>query len=195
MSIVCAPVVVRSTVSTLYSTLSSNALRFVVCSIVCFVLQALLWYVTFRIYCTDKLQYRCYRSTIVVRIRYGNFIHIYWFLLYVEGRAIYRAMDQVLYTCGTSLQGLLLDCSGWADPPKVTTPFERVYCQQNLTCNDPVEVPYNSGGKIPMVCIHWACEQDQTEEGCYPLCDECKKKGKQPVFKRKKKFFAGTGSQ
>ena len=76
MSIVCAPVVVRSTVSTLCSTLSSSALRFVVRSVVCFVLQAQLRYVTFRTYFMDKLQYGCNRSTIVVQIRYGNFILI-----------------------------------------------------------------------------------------------------------------------
>ena len=116
-------------------------------------------------------------------------------LSYVEGRAIYRAMDQVLYTCGTSLQGILLDRSGRADPPEVTTLFQRVYCRQDLTCDDPIEVPNYSCERFPMVCVHCACEHDQTEEGRYQLCDECKKEGKLPVLKRNRKLFAGTGSQ
>ena len=76
MSVVCAPVIVGSTVSMLYSMLSSGVLHFLVRSVVCFILQALLWYVTFCICCTDKLQYGCYHSTIAVWIWYCNFILI-----------------------------------------------------------------------------------------------------------------------
>ena len=113
----------------------------------------------------------------------------------MEGRAIDRAMDQVLYTCGTSLQGLLLDRCGRADPPEVTTLFERVYCRQNLTCGDLVEVPYYSCELFPAVCVHCACEHDQSEEGHYPICNACKEDGKLPILKRKRKLFTGTVAQ
>ena len=38
-------------------------------------------------------------------------------------------------------------------------------CAQNLTCDDPVEVPYYSCEAFPVICVHCACPHEaQTKE-------------------------------
>ena len=109
-------------------------------------------------------------------------------LNYAELRAVSRTLDELLYTCGSTLQEVTVDQQK-DDPIETTALFERVFAQANLTCEDPVEVPYYSCEMFPLVCVHCACEHDHMEEGRYPICELCKQEGKTAILKRKRKLF------
>ena len=63
--------------------------------------------------------------------------------------------------------------------------MQSVYVRENLTCNDPIEVPYYSSEKFEDLCIHCACATTDTTEGSYHICQFCKQSGKLPVLKGK----------
>ena len=109
-------------------------------------------------------------------------------LNYAELRAVSRTLDELLYTCGSTLQGVTVDRQK-DGPVETTALFERVFARATLTCEDPVEVPYSSCEMFPLVCVHCACEHDHMEEGRYPICELCKQEGKTAILKRKRKLF------
>ena len=51
-----------------------------------------------------------------------------------------RTLEQMLYTCGSKLDIEPIILRG--DPSSAATVFTRVKVRLNLTCNDPVKVPY-----------------------------------------------------
>ena len=94
-----------------------------------------------------------------------------------------RTLEQMLYTCGSKL-----DIEPLIHPPSAATVFTRVMVRLNLTCNDPVEIPYYSSECFEDICVHCACQTQCTIDGQYPICNDCKGDGKLPVFKRKRKL-------
>ena len=107
--------------------------------------------------------------------------------------ALSRSIEEILYTCGSSLQGLDVEARS-GEPPSVLTLFDRVFVRANLTCEDleQVEVPYYSSEKFAPVCSDCACDCAGADniEGQYPLCQYCRAQGKQPMLKRKRKITA-----
>ena len=95
-------------------------------------------------------------------------------------------LEQMLNTCGSKLDIEPIVLRG--DPSSAATVFTRVMVRLNLTCNDPVEVPYYSSECFEDICVHCACQTQCTIDGQYPICNECKGDGKPPVFKRKRKL-------
>ena len=73
-----------------------------------------------------------------------------------EENAFERTLDGVLFTCGSSLQGLEVERKA-GDPPYVQTSMQRVFVRENLSCDEPVEIPYYSSEKFEDLCIHCAC--------------------------------------
>ena len=68
--------------------------------------------------------------------------------------------------------------------------FGKVYVRENITCNDPVEIPYYSSERFQSVCTHCAYASDTDIEGQYPLCEYCRQQGKHPIFKRKRRLYS-----
>ena len=85
----------------------------------------------------------------------------------VETNALTRTVEGFLYTCGATLCGLeVVQCPD--DPPTISTLFQRVFVKGNLTCENPVEVPYYSCEAFEMVCVHCAHPHESAQEGQYP---------------------------
>ena len=61
---------------------------------------------------------------------------------YEECVVVRRTLEQIPYTCGSKLDIEPIILRG--DPSSAATVFTRVMVRLNLTCNDPVEVPYYS---------------------------------------------------
>ena len=76
-----------------------------------------------------------------------------------EENAFKRTLDGVLYTCGSSLQGLEVERKP-SDAPFVQTLIQHVFLRENLSCDEPVEI---------QSCIHRACAVTETREGAYPM--------------------------
>ena len=112
-------------------------------------------------------------------------------LNYSEESVLSQSIEGLLYTCGSSLQGLQVE-THLMDPPTVKTLFKRVYVRKNLTCNDPIEVAYYSSERFQLICTHCACVCELVVEGQYPICDFCRQQGLMPIFKRKRKSFSSS---
>lgn len=85
-------------------------------------------------------------------------------LSYLETSAISWTIEGFLYTCGTTLHGVEVQ-SRRDDPPTMSTLFQRVFVCENLTCEDPVEVPYYSCEAFPMIGVHCACPHESCSTG------------------------------
>ena len=107
-------------------------------------------------------------------------------VVYGERVVVRRMLEQILYTCGSKLDIEPIIHRG--DPPTASTVFTRVMVRMNLTCNDPVEIPYYSSECFEDICVHCACHTHCNTDGQYPICNDCKGDGKPPVFKRKRKL-------
>ncbi len=65
-----------------------------------------------------------------------------------QEKVLQRTTEGLLYTCGSTFKGIEVD--GRCQPNEdqsVLTLFERVFVHENLTCDDPVEVPYYSSDR------------------------------------------------
>ena len=79
-----------------------------------------------------------------------------------------RTLDGILYMCGSQLNGLEVK-SRLGEDPCVLALFDRVYVQENRSCDYPVEIPYYSSEKFAMVCSYCACSGGiQHREGDTP---------------------------
>ena len=73
-----------------------------------------------------------------------------------EEHALERTLDNILFTCGSSLTGLEIEKLR-SDPPSVQTVLGRVFVRENLSCDDCIEIPYYSSEKFQdNICIHCA---------------------------------------
>ena len=68
------------------------------------------------------------------------------------------------------------------DPPSTADLF--VFVRANLCCRDELEECFGP------VCSHCACECQESVEGQYPLCMDCRADGVSPLLKRKRKMAA-----
>ena len=96
-------------------------------------------------------------------------------------------LEMAIYTCGSSLQ----DLCGPEDPV-----MSRIFVRANLSCSDPVEIPYYSSEAFVDVCIHCGIAQDLTtgRTDIYPTCATCLYE--QPkIYKRKHSCVAGPGQK
>ena len=79
----------------------------------------------------------------------------------------HQALDGFWFTCGSSPKELEVD-------KKLKPLFDLCFVRRNLSCDDPVEIPYYSSEWFLTVCIYCACKCDSTEPGKYPICEDCK---------------------
>lgn len=100
----------------------------------------------------------------------------------VESQVLLRTLDGLLFSGGSSLQGIYVD-SG-----EDISIFDRVFVRSNLSCDDPVEIPYYLSEKFALVCTHCGCTTLEAAQGQYPLYGHCRSDGKRPVWKRKRKL-------
>ena len=61
-------------------------------------------------------------------------------------------LEMALYTCGSSLQDLSVD---GCDPV-----MSKIFVRANVSCSDPVEIPYYSSGSFLDVCIQCGTSDD-----------------------------------
>ena len=108
-------------------------------------------------------------------------------LTFAETSVLFRSLESLLYSCGSTLKGVEVECRDGEDLSLLTL-FERLFVRQNLSCDDPVEVPYYSSDRFEDICAHCGCVCAESESGQYPLCSHCKHEGKHPVLKRKRKM-------
>lgn len=96
-------------------------------------------------------------------------------------------LEMALYTCGCSLQDLSSD--GAKDPV-----MSRTFVRANLSCSDPIEIPYYSCQSFLDVCIHCGTAQDlvTNETDVYPTCTSCLSE-KPKMYKRKRSHVATPG--
>ena len=92
---------------------------------------------------------------------------------------LYRTIEGLLYTCGSTLKGVQVVTQSRTELPVVK---EKVYVRENIACSDPVEIPYYSSEKFQSICTHCECECDVDIEGQYPLCEYCRDQGQLPNF-------------
>ena len=64
----------------------------------------------------------------------------------------------LLYTCGNTLKGVEVEIRR-DEPLSVLTLFERVFVRANLTCDEPVEIPYYSSEKLVNSYLFKLCMQ------------------------------------
>ena len=62
---------------------------------------------------------------------------------FLEESVLSRTIEGLLYTCGSVLKGLEVEARP-DENASVLTLFERVFVRENLTCNNPMEIPYYS---------------------------------------------------
>ena len=108
-------------------------------------------------------------------------------LTLAESTVLFRSLEGLLYSCGSTLKGIEVECRDGEDS-SLSTLFERLFVRQNLSCDDPVEVPYYSSDRFEDVCAHCGCTCAESVSGQYPLCSHCRHEGKHPVLKRKRKI-------
>lgn len=96
-----------------------------------------------------------------------------------ERVVIRSSLEQILYTCGSSLDMDPIIYRG--DPPAATTVFLRVIVRLNL-------IQWRFHITQVNVCVHCACPQQITIGGQYPICQECRDSGKIAALKRKRKL-------
>ena len=101
-----------------------------------------------------------------------------------ERMVVRRTLEEMLYSYGSKLDIEPVILGG--DPSSAATVFTRVMVRLNITCSDPVEVPYYSS--VLRICVHCACKTQCTIDGQYPICNECIHDGKPLIFKRKRKL-------
>lgn len=93
------------------------------------------------------------------------------------------------YSCGSSLQDI--DSGSTADLQLLA----KVFVKANLTCDDPVEVPYFSSESFPKICIHCACTADLAQDTeVYPTCNHCLKECSK-IYRRKRPEFQPQASK
>ena len=96
------------------------------------------------------------------------------------------------YTCGSSLQDLLLTVEEALRPTHI---LNKVYVRANLTCNERIEVPYYSSEMFEDICH--LCTSDDLVTGeldTYPICNQCQKDtSRKPIQKRKQTFVQTDG--
>ena len=103
-------------------------------------------------------------------------------LTYAEQVALSRTVEGLLYTCGSTLKGVQAEAQSQLEIPIVNALFERLHVRENVTCNDPVEIPYYYSERFQLICTHCACECDAVVEGQFPICDFCRQQGESPLF-------------
>ena len=96
------------------------------------------------------------------------------------------ALETVEYSCGAVLSLFVDDEAEEADDH----PLKSVFVRADLSCSEPVEIPYYSSGAFPRICSHCATSEDLKvgagTEGFYPMCSACfEVKPKLPERKRK----------
>ena len=86
-------------------------------------------------------------------------------LQFREIKQLRLELEMVLYTCDCSLQDL-----GSSNPV-----VSKTFVRQNLSCSDPVEVPYYSSQSFQDVCIHCGTTHNlaERETDIYPTCSTC----------------------
>ena len=102
---------------------------------------------------------------------------------YGERTVVRRTLEQMLYSCGSKLDIEPVILGG--DPSSAATVFTRVMVRLNLTCSNPVEVPYYSSECFEDICVHCACQTQCTIDGQFPIRNECIHDGKPPVSSEK----------
>ena len=100
-----------------------------------------------------------------------------------------RSLEPLLFVCGATLSDVEVITTPF-DPPSTADLFSRVFVRANLCCRDELEVPYYSSECFGPVCSHCACECQESVEGQYPLCMDCRADGVSPLLKRKRKMAA-----
>ena len=97
-----------------------------------------------------------------------------------EKLALHSFLENVSYSCGSSLQDLLDE-----DEEIISS----IYIQADITCNSIMELPYYSA-KYPDVCIQCGGSNSlKVKEGYYPLCDKCISNGEKPTKRRTRAKF------
>ena len=101
-------------------------------------------------------------------------------LHFLDTEQLKSKLEMALYTCGSSLQDLSLD--GFEDPV-----MSRTFVCVNLSCSEPVEIPYYTSGSFLDVCIQCGTSDDQAtdETDIYPTCASCLAE-KPKIYKRKR---------
>ena len=104
-------------------------------------------------------------------------------LRYAEVLKLQVLIGDVLYTCGSTLQEL--DIEG-AESSEL---LSKVFVRANLTCQNPVEVPYYSSDSFVDVCVHCASSSDFVSNvDVYPTCKTCFET-EPKIYRRKRKQF------
>ena len=85
-------------------------------------------------------------------------------LIHAEQVALYRTIEGLLYTCGSTLKGVQVETQSRTELSVVNGLFEKIYVQENNTCSDPVEIPYYSSERFQPICTPCACECDVAVE-------------------------------
>ena len=117
--------------------------------------------------------------------QHPHVIHVYALhkLRYAEVLKLQALIGDVLYTCGSTLQEL--DIEG-AESSEL---LSKVFVRANLTCQNPVEVPYYSSDSFVDVCVHCASSSDFVSNvDVYPTCKTCFET-KAKIYRRKRKQF------
>ena len=117
-----------------------------------------------------------------------------------------ETLESVSYSCGTSLQELLLGTRPCDDEDSAAeantdtqlvdqarqSAFPEVYVRDHLRCQDAIEIPYYSSQLFIDRCIHCASmEQLVNDQECYPSCRNCKESRVPGIFKRRKRCREG----
>ena len=71
-----------------------------------------------------------------------RFIYSQYKLNHIEQVALSQTIESLLYTCDSTLKGVQAEVQ--LQPEIVNVLFERVHVHENITCKDPVEIPYYS---------------------------------------------------
>ena len=114
-------------------------------------------------------------------------------LSFQEVLQVERILEDVYFTCGSSLQDI--DSSHGVGSTTDSRLLSKVFVRANLTCNDPVEIPFYSSKSFPDVCVHCACVGDLVEnQDVYPTCNYCFKECSK-IYRRKRPQFQPLASK
>ena len=114
-------------------------------------------------------------------------------LSFQEVLQVERILEDVYFTCCSSLQDI--DSSHGVGSTTDSQLLSKVFVRANLTCNDPVEIPFYSSESFPDVCVHCACVGDLVEnQDVYPTCNYCFRECSK-IYRRKRPQFQPLASK
>ncbi len=106
----------------------------------------------------------------------------------VERKNLERLLEYYDYSCGCVLQDLATDDER---TPIINALVQKVYVRANLSCLDPIEIPYYSAECFEPVCYNCGSHDElpigEAALDHYPSCTSCNRAGKERL-KRKRRM-------